>query len=137
MATTGTIEDACALIWVTWSSGFGKLTTSAIAVAATNTSASGRMSSPSRTSRATVSPRLNQISLGRSVGRFGSRPLTMSGASSPELPTGRSTSRSRTVVPALPGRGPVPATAGCRDAATFSRVRPDRISRFRSDRPMK
>ena len=48
IATTETIEDACDLIAATWSSCFGKLTTSATAVAATKTRASGRMSMSSR-----------------------------------------------------------------------------------------
>jgi hypothetical protein len=84
-----------------------KLTTSAIAVAPAKTRASGRTSSPSSASRATVSPKLNQISLGRSVGRSGSSELTMSDPPAPLVAA--------------------PTGDGRSGAATWSRVRPEAI----------
>src|SRR5580765_1509016 len=65
IATTCTIDEACALTCSAWSFGLGKLTTSAIAAAPTNTSDSGSLSAPSTTSRTTVRMALNQISFGR------------------------------------------------------------------------
>ena len=128
MATTVTIDVACDLMLASCSSGFGKFTTSAMAVAPMNTRESGSTSRPSRVSRATVSPRLNQISLGRSVARFGSRLETRSfdGA------------LGAVVVRAEAHR---PATAACAHRHLRHRrgdvrsVRPEASRRLRSERP--
>ena len=128
IATTVTIDVACDLMLASWSSGFGKFTTSAMAVAPMNTSDSGSTSRPSSVSRATVSPRLNQISLGRSVDRFGSRLETRSfdGASA------RSSSGPRPTDPPPP---PAPTGTFVIDEATFDSVRPEASRRLRSERP--
>ena len=89
---------------------------------------------PSSTSSATVSPRLNQISVGRSVGRFGSSvpssapPASAPSAGPPPEPVAG---------PSVPA--PPPIRAGSRTAtissATTDSVRPETSSRLRSERP--
>ena len=70
--TTPTMLGACATISSAWLLSFGKFTTSATAAPTMKTYGSGKRSSTSSTMTASVSARLNQMSFGRSVARFGS-----------------------------------------------------------------
>ncbi|MDF2492858.1 MAG: hypothetical protein K0Q58_1436 [Microbacterium sp.] len=70
--TTPTMLGACATISSACIFSFGKLMIRATAAPTMNTNASGKMSITSSTITARVSARFTQISLGRSVARFGS-----------------------------------------------------------------
>ncbi len=93
-----------------WSGIRGKLTVRASAAPIRKSTGIGSSSMIMAVSSATVSSALNQYSLGRRVGRFGSRPLKSSPDSASD-PASRSAASPAPPVPAPPRAAPAPAPA--------------------------